>query len=774
MVSNYNRALERAAYWEQVAKEKEEQINKGQWSKGLEKEYSAATYKAQYWREGAGYIKEGASYKDVQSWVGSAATARLNATEFLSFQERQTQEGQAKLAAERAGAKQNKVVVGEKKAEVTQEKVKAQEVYNPKNPTLKESGSVGYYYDLDTPISSGSPDVYIKSETGANQQFQKYDYEEIRAGRAGYIYNPYVEVPAPVKMAGAVDVGQERPDLVDIERLNLLQTATTDKLYYSEDGKLAKALPYGLTPYGSYEKNWYIETDTGLKRARPTTIVSGITSGLLTASNFIVDVNKKLNNPVTKTSVFQSLEKIQVSANSPLYYSSGKIVLVSALLPPQITMTRTQAFKYVASQQPVNVRQDILVERKGAVSDVSLKGQTNINDVKISSDFSRQIVKTKGSYSAAGGKGVSIIDKGDDVFQVTKYNIAGGAKNIQPVNIVKNYGSYSVEIPTNVNAVAARSITEKTLSYSFGNPKLIIRAPSFNPTTTSGITKITNLNYQTSTTDIAGFLFKTNDPNINYFFGKDLRGSEVFARITLKTSSAGSTILGSGASSQLSTTSITKTELSSAITQSAAAIPQVSTTADYNVPNFLTSLSSIASTQTKAEIKQKSPPKLDYAPSLTQRNKQDVIGDVTEIAPIPKTSTGLRLGSLPYSKPVVTPLQKPAQSQKQRPVQKLVKGLRFGDLTPAIAVPALNFGFGSNVPPITFLGRFGKTNLSSRVVGGGKRVTGYIPSFTALFKRQYGKKPKLDVQTGLEFRPIPFKFKFKSGVFNFPKLKFRL
>jgi hypothetical protein len=97
--------------------------------------------------------------------------------------------------------------------------------------------------------------------------------------------------------------------------------------------------------------------------------------------------------------------------------------------------------------------------------------------------------------------------------------------------------------------------------------------------------------------------------------------------------------------------------------------------------------------------------------------------------------------------------------QKQSPVLKF-KFENPNTLTPDITNDKgkINFDVPPMIPLIT-INRLGGLDLTSNIVKGGSKKTGYTPSFSALFFNIRGKAPK-GVETGINFRPITKKFRF--------------
>lgn len=135
--------------------------------------------------------------------------------------------------------------------------------------------------------------------------------------------------------------------------------------------------------------------------------------------------------------------------------------------------------------------------------------------------------------------------------------------------------------------------------------------------------------------------------------------------------------------------------------------------------------------------------------------------------------------SFSETKFAITPVQ--GITQIQTPAQK--SGLKLGLLTGTAAgfnsfIPSFGGGFGKPAGG-TFLIPFDtKGGISigtySNIVKGGKRNTGYIPSYRALALRQTGTYKKTELsKTGLDYRPITKGFKISKSMFNFFK-RFKL
>jgi len=124
-----------------------------------------------------------------------------------------------------------------------------------------------------------------------------------------------------------------------------------------------------------------------------------------------------------------------------------------------------------------------------------------------------------------------------------------------------------------------------------------------------------------------------------------------------------------------------------------------------------------------------------------------------------------------------TQIQPQAQITGQAPVLGLAPIQTF---KPGLISPVVTQGFtpgfdplyqGGFIPPPFFALAPGGLGLGAKSIRGGRRVTQYSPSFSALLFNIRGKAPKTTPKTGIGFRPITKGFKFKTGL-DFAGLKF--
>lgn len=141
------------------------------------------------------------------------------------------------------------------------------------------------------------------------------------------------------------------------------------------------------------------------------------------------------------------------------------------------------------------------------------------------------------------------------------------------------------------------------------------------------------------------------------------------------------------------------------------------------------------------------------------------------------TSSSFGIASIPALAQIPTVNQATIQSVSQLGRQR--QALRLSTLTP---VPPFSPGFfqpptpsGKGfIPPFYFDLSPGGSDLFSRVLKGGKKVTGYTPSFSALvFNIRGSYKSTGLAKSGIDFRPITPGFSFLTGGrrgFSFKKL----
>ena len=124
-----------------------------------------------------------------------------------------------------------------------------------------------------------------------------------------------------------------------------------------------------------------------------------------------------------------------------------------------------------------------------------------------------------------------------------------------------------------------------------------------------------------------------------------------------------------------------------------------------------------------------------------------------------------------------TQIQPQAQITGQAPALGLAPIQTF---KPGLISPVVTQGFtpgfdplyqGGFIPPPFFALAPGGLGLGAKSIRGGRRVTQYTPSFSALLFNIRGKAPKTTPKTGIGFRPITKGFKFKTGL-DFAGLKF--
>lgn len=118
----------------------------------------------------------------------------------------------------------------------------------------------------------------------------------------------------------------------------------------------------------------------------------------------------------------------------------------------------------------------------------------------------------------------------------------------------------------------------------------------------------------------------------------------------------------------------------------------------------------------------------------------------------------------------------PATTPTAALAQVSVTRLRSGLLSPTTSSFS---GYGTPAPiptnriiivPQGFDFNPAETQLSSRLLSGGRRITGYTPSFSALYFNIRGR-PTARIETGINFRPITANFSFNTGL-STPKLSF--
>jgi hypothetical protein len=104
-----------------------------------------------------------------------------------------------------------------------------------------------------------------------------------------------------------------------------------------------------------------------------------------------------------------------------------------------------------------------------------------------------------------------------------------------------------------------------------------------------------------------------------------------------------------------------------------------------------------------------------------------------------------------------------AQAQQQSLKTELKTNLRRptpNTITPSINQDYFNIYDAPPVTPILFkYDRLAGLNLSSNIVKGGEKRTGYTPSFSAILYKIYGRANK-GLETGINFRPITKGFRF--------------
>ena len=763
MVTDIEKANERLTYWKQVQKQKEEQINKGQWSAAVEKEYSYATYKVGYWQEGIGYIQQGASFSSVQGWTTTASRQRLNQTPILSYQQRQTPEGKQILAQETAGVQLKQVVVVE---DSTHQK---QQVPTPTQSSLKPTGSVGYYYNLEDYEKQGglySDNVYSRSETRGGSYSHLPPETQYKEGHPGYAFNPY---PTPSE---AFKMKQDYTKDISENTLSFGESIITP-LYYSQkgSGKLVSALPFGLTPFGTSSVNWYKKTETGYQQVYPKTIVSEINRGLLWLGGGVTYLNEELRNPIARTKLYKDISSIKISSDSPLYYTPGTIAYLGAISNPNIFASSSEAMNMMIERGTITPTQEVyakaLVKLKGDVSLAQVTSRTETGGTKIDYGLSSEIIKQKEPFSVSMGRGVQFT-KTPKGYTGTYYNLAGVSQQ-KPLYLTatKDYGTYSMNISNaklNVQGVMSRGISE-----TIGTFKVNPRSSNFLPG-----------QYEKNIVDTAGFIFRTNKPNVVLYKGQSTTGANI--EMVIKTTRTFKPTTRTGG---LSGTRFYKQEVASTINQVGTSIPKLPIIKSGGTSSPLIPASSVnlktttykPTTRTEATTSRVILPQIApvvQTPKTTETTIPKVLGASALI--------GLTLPTNKVNQtPIVTPIPKetsiPKETQKVyyklNPIQK--GGLIFpGTSTPIISMfPTIPTTPGFAIPPLWLNFQFGKSELGTQIWKGGKKVTGYTPSFTALFKRQYGSKPKSKVGSGIDYRPITQGFKFKSGLFNFKKLFLR-
>jgi hypothetical protein len=129
---------------------------------------------------------------------------------------------------------------------------------------------------------------------------------------------------------------------------------------------------------------------------------------------------------------------------------------------------------------------------------------------------------------------------------------------------------------------------------------------------------------------------------------------------------------------------------------------------------------------------------------------------------IPVTRSGSGIVAINNQNAIIIPAI--AQNTGQATLQRT--GLRSGLISPgafrggsyAFKTPTLTGGGGVFIPRLDF----NNIGIMKNVLKGGKRKTGYIPSFSALAFKKFGKyKAGKLSKSGLDFRPINTKFKIQ-------------
>ncbi|MDD4761725.1 MAG: hypothetical protein PHZ25_01745, partial [Candidatus Pacebacteria bacterium] len=129
---------------------------------------------------------------------------------------------------------------------------------------------------------------------------------------------------------------------------------------------------------------------------------------------------------------------------------------------------------------------------------------------------------------------------------------------------------------------------------------------------------------------------------------------------------------------------------------------------------------------------------------------------------IPVTRGGSGVMAVNRDNIIVTPVEIQNVTQAQQYRTGLRSGLispgTFGRATYNFNPPTIRGGGGVFIPRLDF----NNIGLMKNVLKGGRRTTGYIPSFSALAFKKFGKyKAGKLSKSGLDFRPINTKFKIQ-------------
>lgn len=186
------------------------------------------------------------------------------------------------------------------------------------------------------------------------------------------------------------------------------------------------------------------------------------------------------------------------------------------------------------------------------------------------------------------------------------------------------------------------------------------------------------------------------------------------------------------------------------------------------IPQIINTQSSISSSQSAYAFGQSLNPGYQETStrerySLSQPSYQQLVGR-QDLGLVNIPMQALDIGTITRQREIITPVLSQPSDQLQQPIQaptlRLVNPIAPGNPsrgTPNFNPPQIGFGFDLPKPGIDI-------SEYSNTFRGGRKVSGYVPSFSALVFNIGGKYKKGSLaKTGLDFRPVTNAFRINAG-----------